>query len=290
MTRQDTDGRLRAVSLIGVVIPAHNEERTIGRLLAALENLRGEAEVVVVCNGCTDTTSAVVTEKAPWVKVVELAEGSKPAALRIGDRTVTAIPRLYLDADVILTAAAVRRLAAALADGNLLAVAPTPHYDVDGANLVVRSHYRIWTALYTSIDAVYGTGAIMVSEAGRARFGDWPDVIADDYFIDGLFAADEKRRLPNVEVTVALPRRFVDCVSRKARVHQGKRDILREGLRQTGVPGGQRPSLLGLLRDQPSLTVDVPAHVLVTLSGRTLSAWRRWRGTAQTFHRDLTTR
>ncbi len=93
---------------------------------------------------------------------------------------------------------------------------------------------------------------MLVSAEGRARFGEWPDVIADDYFLDGLFAAGEKRRVADVEVTVLLPRRFWACVSRKARVHQGKRDVLAAGLRvHPEDRSGAGSSLLGVVRSRP---------------------------------------
>jgi hypothetical protein len=199
--------------------------------------------------------------------------------------------RLYVDADVVVDAEGVRRLMHVLVDDGLAAVAATPHYEFAGASWIVRSHYRVWTALNTPVNAIYGAGTMLVSADGRARFGEWPDVIADDYFLDGLFSAAEKRRVADVGATVLLPRRFWTCVSRKARVHQGKRDVLAAGLRvHPEDRSGAGSSLLGVVRSRPTLAVDVPAHVTVTLAARVLAAWRRRRGTGQTFYRDHTTR
>lgn len=273
---------------IAIVIPAHDEERTIGRLLDALSGLAGEAQLAVVCNGCTDATAAVARGAAPWAEVVELATASKPAALSAGDRVVSVTPRLYLDADVILSANAVRRLAAALVVGDLAAVAPTPEYDTTGAGIIVRSHYRIWIALQSTSNAISGTGAMMISAAGRNRFGEWPDVIADDFFLDGLFEPQEKRRLPDVGVTIVLPRRFGGCVSRRARVHQGNYDVLRSGLRRSADRPGT--GLAALLRSNPVMIVHLPGHVAVAVAARLLSAWRRWRGAQYQFYRDASSR
>jgi glycosyltransferase involved in cell wall biosynthesis len=78
-----------------VVIPAHNEERVIGRCLEVLQaGLRpGELEVVVVANGCTDNTERVARSAVPAVRVVSLAEASKAAALNAGDAVASAFPR-----------------------------------------------------------------------------------------------------------------------------------------------------------------------------------------------------
>ena len=47
--------------MISVIIPAHNEERVISRLLEALTlgHTPGELEIIVVCNGCSDDTAGV---------------------------------------------------------------------------------------------------------------------------------------------------------------------------------------------------------------------------------------
>lgn len=276
---------------IGIVIPAHDEQRTIERSLHALAGLAGDVALVVVCNGCTDDTATTARAVAPWASVVEIPQASKPAALNAGDAAIDVLTRLYLDADVLLSAGSVRRLAEVLVADRLAAVAPTPRYEVRDASAIVRSHYRIWVALNTSVNAIYGTGAMMLSDAARSRFGEWPDLIADDYFLDGLFGDAEKRRLNDVGVVVILPRRFGACVSRKARVHEGKRQVQRLALRSPSAESaGAGSALLRLLRSRPTLLVDVPAHVLITLSARSLSAWRRWRRTAHTFYRDPTSR
>lgn len=43
-----------------VIVPAHNEEQVIGRLLEQLlDDPDGGLEIWVVCNGCTDRTADV---------------------------------------------------------------------------------------------------------------------------------------------------------------------------------------------------------------------------------------
>src|SRR4051794_36220479 len=91
-----------------VVIPAHNEATVLARsVLAWLGDLEpGEAEVVVVANGCTDETAAVA--RGLGVQVVELATASKSTALTAGDAAVTTFPRIYLDADITVAASTLR--------------------------------------------------------------------------------------------------------------------------------------------------------------------------------------
>lgn len=267
-----------------IVIPAHNEAGTIGRLLGAVASLAGETEVVVVCNGCTDDTAARARLAAPWAKVVEMDEASKPMALEAGDAAVASFPRAYIDADTDIGAAAVLALFAAVRDG-MLAAGATPIHDLSGSSLIVRSHYAIWSRMATNNVGIGGTSAMVVSAVGRARFASWPKLIGDDYFLDGQFSPTEKRRVPAATVVHPAPRGVRDCVSRKARIHQGNVDVRASGLRSAHEGGGLRGAL-AVVRVRPALAVDLPAHVLVTVASRLLARWRQWRGTAHLWYRD----
>ena len=92
-----------------VIIPAHNESQVIGRTLEPLAPLAaaGVIDVFVVCNGCVDDT-AEIARGFDGVTVLEMGQASKSAALNAGDAAATVWPRLYLDADIQITPAAVR--------------------------------------------------------------------------------------------------------------------------------------------------------------------------------------
>ena len=108
--------------MISIVIPAHNEEQVIGRLLEGVTRGAGpgELEIVVVTNGCTDRT-AEVAGSFPGVTVVDSPVASKPAALNLGDATAKSFPRMYLDADIEVDIAAVRAVGDVLRVSLLLA-------------------------------------------------------------------------------------------------------------------------------------------------------------------------
>ena len=270
--------------MTSIVIPAHDEARVIERLLRALAPLVEDTEVVVVCNGCTDDTASRARKAAPWANIIELSEASKPLALDAGDAAATSFPRAYIDADVRISADAVRVLFAAVDDGTP-AVAATPVYDLSSSSLIVRSHYAIWRRMLANNEGIAGTNAMVVSAEGRARFLSWPRLIGDDYFLDGLFDPSEKRRIASATVVRPAPYRLRDCVSRKARVHQGNVDVRGNGLR-AAHQGGGLAGALAVVRARPLLAVDLPAHVLVTIAARVLARWRRWRGTSQSWFRD----
>jgi glycosyltransferase involved in cell wall biosynthesis len=267
-----------------IVIPAHQEERSIAALLTALAPLAGDLDVIVVCNGCTDRTAEVARASAPWARVLDLPVPSKPAALDAGDAATDSFPRMYLDADVRIDAAAITRVFAAV-DAGLPAAAASPAYDTSAASWLVRSHHRFWEQLPANRRGLAGTNAMVVSREGRARFAGWPRLIGDDYFLDGLFNDVEKTRVPDAFVTRPASRRFWDCVSRKARIHQGNREVRAAGLRPNHEGGGVEGTR-SILGRNPAAVIDLPAYLLITASTRALSWWRRRRGTAGIWFRD----
>lgn len=267
-----------------IVIPAHDEAAGIGQLLLALAPLADEVEITVVCNGCSDNTAERARLTAPWANVIEIEEASKPLALNTGDAVSISFPRAYIDADVQIDAAAVRMLFAAVSTGKP-AVAATPTYDLTKSSFIVRSHYAFWSRMGSNIGGISGTNAMVVSAEGRGRFRSWPNLIGDDYFLDGQFTSREKRRVPAATVVRSAPHGLRDCVSRKARVHQGNTDVRDNGLRALHEGGGLAGALAAM-RGRPTLAIHFPAHALVTLAARVLARYRQSRGTAQSWYRD----
>jgi glycosyltransferase involved in cell wall biosynthesis len=131
--------------MISVVIPARNESSVIARALWAVTTgaLPDELDVIVVCNGCTDDTAAVARGFGTPVRVIETALGNKAHALNLGDKAALAFPRIYVDADVIITLSTIRALAERLEQGDVIAVAPQPCFDLIGSSWPVRAFYDI---------------------------------------------------------------------------------------------------------------------------------------------------
>lgn len=273
-------------TLFSIVIPAHNEDSVIGDLLLALTPLRNRAEIVVVANGCSDRTAEVVRAAAPWVVLVELPVGSKPLALQAGDDAVSAFPRMYLDGDVCIDERGVTEMCRMLEDGQLLAVAATPDHDLRRSSWAVKSHYRIWTKMTSNRTGLGGANPQMLSGEARSRFGEWPDVIGDDYFLDGLFSESEATRAPSVRAVRVAPIGVIDCVSRKARIHAGNAAVLERGLRSPHGGGGGLRELIGIVRADPLRLVDLPAHLTITVASRLVFRWRRLRDRHNVFYRD----
>jgi glycosyltransferase involved in cell wall biosynthesis len=206
-----------------VVIPAHNEAGVIARCLDALfEGFEpGELDVVVACNGCVDDTAARARSSGHPIRVLELDEASKPAALRAGDNATQTFPRLYLDADVVLPGSAARHVLERLRDG-AIAARPPIRYDSSRSSAPVRSYYRARSRMPAVLGSLWGAGVCGLSAAGRSRFDAFPDVVGDDLWLDRQFDCGEVEIVDCVAVVVTTPRRTRDLVHVLRRTYRGK--------------------------------------------------------------------
>jgi glycosyltransferase involved in cell wall biosynthesis len=265
---------MTASAVLGsVVIPAHNEAAVISRCLDALLTgfRHGELDVVVACNGCTDGTADIVRSTGHPVRVIELATASKPAALRAAEESVAAFPRLYLDADVILTAAAARRVLERLIAGPALAARPPINYDTERSAPLVRSYYRARVRVPAVMGSLWGAGVYGLSEAGRARFGPYPDVVADDLFVDQHFHPSEVEIISAPPVVVSVPRGTADLVRILRRTYQGNS----ENRTLPGSPAGRSATTPSTLRDLARLASSGPSRAIDATTYAALAALAR---------------
>jgi glycosyltransferase involved in cell wall biosynthesis len=82
------------------VIPAFNEEATIGAVLDLVKRVEGISEIIVVSDGSSDRTARIARQKG--VRTIELKKNlGKGAAMKRGiDRTSSDVV-LFLDADLV---------------------------------------------------------------------------------------------------------------------------------------------------------------------------------------------
>jgi glycosyltransferase involved in cell wall biosynthesis len=249
----------RTQPLGSVVIPAHNESGVIRRCLDALFAgfEPGELDVVVVCNGCSDDTATVARSTGYPARVLELVMSSKPAALRAGDDAADALPRLYLDADVVLGGSSARRVLDRLADG-AIAARPPIRYDSSHASAPVRSYYRARSRLPAVLGSLWGAGVYGLSAAGRSRFEEFPDVVADDLWLNRQFDHNEVEIVDCEPVVVAVPRGARDLIRVLRRTYRGKT----ENRPAWGPDGRERDTMASTLHDLGRLATASPVAAL----------------------------
>lgn len=199
-----------------VIIPANNEEAYIGPCLeAVIASTFSDApatpdedpgaprrEIIVAANGCTDATVPLARRHIPaaaaagWrLVVLDLPAPGKLGALNAADRAAQGSARVYLDADIVVSPPLMAALRTALDR-------PTPVYASGSLTIprarswVTRAYSRIWLRVPFMTDCVPGCGVFAVNAAGRARWGDFPAIIADDTFVRLSFAPEERITVP----------------------------------------------------------------------------------------------
>lgn len=277
---------------VSIIIPAHDEGAVIGDCLRALLETAepGEFDVVVVCNGCKDDTAEQAARFGPDVRVLSTPVGSKPLALNMGDAAARTLPRLYLDADVVLPTAAVRAVAAALDRDDALVASATLEVDASGASWAVRAYHRIWERLPVVREGVLGRGVYALGEAGRSRFGEFPDIVADDYFVHSLFTQEERVTAAGAVSRVRTPRTARDLVRRKTRVFAGNAALRAAPVAGVGGVAPSSTSWLAVVQAEPRLVPDAVAYVTITLLAKTRARWRLARKDGGLWDRDDSSR
>lgn len=277
--------------MISIVVPAHNESSVIARTLGTwVDNSSpGEIGVVVVCNGCTDNTADLARRFGPTVRVVESDVASKAHALNLGDQISCDFPRVYADADIVITVDAIRALAARLERGDVLAVAPTPDINLTGCSWPTRRYFDIRSRLPSSREGIGGSGVYALSEAGRKRFGQFPDITADDTYVRLHFKPEERETLASVKSTVFPPRTIHQLIAVRTRAHAGTFELAGR-FPELGVNKGAANSrtLAGLFKT-PRLWPGLLIYCYVNILARYRAAVRS-RTRASGWQRDDTSR
>lgn len=269
---------------MSIVIPAHDEgalvRTSLERMLA--DAAPGEFDVVVVANGCSDDTAAQAS-RVSGVRVIEIPEGSKIAALNAGDRATAVFPRAYVDADVEVTTAALRRLADVLDETAApRAAAPTLEVDASASSAAVQHHTRIWALSDYRRSGHIGSGIYAVNTAGRRRWGRFPNVVADDRFVQMRFHRSERVTVPDATFRVMAPRDLPTLVRRGTRIELGNRQL------PASADGSSRGALLQRVLRTPRLWRSFPFYAYGYLMPKVRA--RLHRGGAVSWDRDTALR
>ncbi len=197
---------------VSVVIAAHNEAGVIGERienLLALDYPPESLEVVIVSDGSTDGTDAIVASYADrGVRLIAPGRVGKGAALEAAVAASTGEILVFSDANSHYAPDAVRALVRPFADPEVGGVAGNQVYlhegEADATELGERGYWdfdrRLKIAQSAAGSVTSGTGAIYALR--REHFGPIPEGVTDD-MLDTMRVVDDGKRLVFAEDALA---------------------------------------------------------------------------------------
>lgn len=85
---------------VSIVIPAFNEEKSIGHVLETVKKVKEITQIIVVDDGSTDNTSSIVSKFSDIILLKHEKNKGKGSAMKTGLKKVTNDIVLFLDADL----------------------------------------------------------------------------------------------------------------------------------------------------------------------------------------------
>lgn len=277
--------------MAAIIIPAYNEGAIISRALQSLlRQVNDEDEIIVVANGCADDTAAKARAFEPRVTVIETHIPSKINALNLGDAAAKTYPRIYFDADVEFTEGSVAAIKNTLSKGVLLAVSPEPLMDFSRSSWFVKAYYHIWHAMPFCRSGLIGGCVYALSETGRKRFDQFPDVIADDGFARALFKEHERGVAPGAISRLVAPANATFLMKIKVRSRMGQIQLARLFPELVANEDKQRGSSILTALSDVSQWPKVAVYLFVTVYSRVKAYYRLKYEKQFKWDRDTSTR
>jgi cellulose synthase/poly-beta-1,6-N-acetylglucosamine synthase-like glycosyltransferase len=271
-----------------LLVPAHDEESTIGRLLAstrALEYPAGQFDVCVVADNCTDRTAEVARATGAQVEErFDQAARGKGYALRwlltrLRERGARYDAYVVIDADTVVAPDLLRRLDARFEAGSqvvqvyysVLNVGESPVAALRFAALAAVHYLRpLGRARLGLSCGLKGNGMGFLAPVLDRHGWEWFTLAEDVEFHLALVEAGLKVEfVPETTVLADMPVTFAQAESQNERWERGRLEMLRE--RGLGL-------VLDGLRRRDPLRVDAvveqlipPLSVPVVLAGATLA-------------------
>jgi len=207
---------------LSVVVPVYNGEpfiaRTIGELTGYLASLEEPAELIVIDDGSTDRTGAIVDEAAaePSIPVRFIrspANEGKGAAISRGMAAAQGRYRVFLDADLAYSPHAISEVRSKLAEGADVVIGSRVH--PDSTYQIKPSFFRYlytrhvagrvfnWIVRFFLLPGIFDSQAGLkgfTAEAADTIFGGWlPDGFSFDL---GVLSRARHERLSIVQIPV----------------------------------------------------------------------------------------
>jgi glycosyltransferase involved in cell wall biosynthesis len=271
-----------------IVIPAHNEAAVIKRTLETLLNgLSDQTRVIVACNGCTDATAEIARSFGERVEVHDIPESSKIAAINHAEDGLEDFPRLYQDADVLLSGESAEKLIALLRKPGVVSAEPIARYDTSNCSFLARVFYRVWTALHCQDVGRIGCGVYSLTRESRARFGAFPPIIADDGYVRAHLGPDEIRQVDDASTVVFGPRTIRALIRAKARVRIGVNELQQQFPELwSGRERVSQPFMSKVFRLSPLIWPQLPIYAVIQFAIRRRASALSGTAQAKVWSRD----
>jgi hypothetical protein len=92
----------------------------------------------------------------------------------------------------------------------------------------IRAFYNVWLKTPYHAKGMIGSGVYALSEKGRRRFAEFPEIIADDAFVRAHFAPHERRILEDSTFTLTPPASLAALLKIKTRAVLGNIEMSRK--------------------------------------------------------------
>jgi hypothetical protein len=146
----------------------------------------------------------------------------------------------------------------------------------------VRAYYRARQRLPETTRHLWGAGAYAVSRAGHDRFAAFPDLVADDLFVDALFEPGEKAVVDTEPVVVRTPRDLRSLLAVLRRTYSGNAELGAAALPAVHAPATTGRTVREVVTSATTLPRAVDAAVYTALvvlgrlpSGQPAGVWER---------------
>ena len=147
-------------------------------------------------------------------------------AIRYAESLNPGFPRLYLDADVHLSAKDADRLISIIGDKDTATLMiPSSTIVTANSTALVKSFYRYWYTTPYVKRSGYGAGTYLLNALARRRFNIWPELVADDAFIRSQFSFNEIHLETSIKVKVKAPRTLWSLLKVKTRSKIGNLEL-----------------------------------------------------------------
>lgn len=220
-------------SLPAIIIPAYNERNVIARTLKPLYQgiQKGSYTITVAVNGSNDGSVDFIRNEFPAVRCLDIELGSKTNAINVAEKSNIGFPRIYMDADVVVSYDGILSLINTLESSETpLLASPRAIMEFSRASIFVKAFYRAWfkTKFYSAQG--FGSGVYGLNKQARDCFDFFPEVIADDGFIREVVPASKQQVDINCTSTVTAPIKLGDLIKIKTRSKLGNIELKNKSL------------------------------------------------------------